>query len=50
MSVPKLRFKEFDGNRDIYALEDQIDFLAGYAFDSKLMSWIEQRHLKVERG
>ncbi|HEC0038452.1 restriction endonuclease subunit S [Acinetobacter baumannii] len=38
MTAPKLRFKEFDGNWDIYALEDQIDFLAGYAFDSKLMS------------
>jgi type I restriction enzyme S subunit len=37
MSVPALRFKEFSGEWDLYPLKDRIDFLAGYAFDSKLM-------------
>jgi type I restriction enzyme S subunit len=38
MSVPKLRFKEFDGDWLLDTLENQINFLAGYAFDSKSMS------------
>ena len=38
MSVPALRFREFSGDWDLYPLKDRIDFLAGYAFDSKLMS------------
>ncbi|ENW83783.1 hypothetical protein F908_00681 [Acinetobacter sp. NIPH 284] len=38
MSIPKLRFKEFDGDWLLDTLENQINFLAGYAFDSKSMS------------
>ena len=38
MSAPKLRFGEFDGDWELTKLENKIDFLAGYAFDSKLMS------------
>lgn len=38
MTAPKLRFKEFDGDWELTKLENKIDFLAGYAFDSRLMS------------
>ena len=38
MNVPRLRFKEFNGEWELHKLKDRIDFLAGYAFDSKLMS------------
>ena len=37
MSVPMMRFPDFIGNWVLHDLKSQIDFLAGYAFDSKLM-------------
>ncbi|WP_247165981.1 restriction endonuclease subunit S [Escherichia coli] len=48
MAVPKLRFKEFDQKWGVDALQDQIDFLAGYAFDSKLMSNEPQKYQLIK--
>ena len=48
MSAPKLRFKEFDQKWGVDALQDQIDFLAGYAFDSKLMSNEPQKYQLIK--
>lgn len=48
MAAPKLRFKEFDQKWGVDALQDQIDFLAGYAFDSKLMSNEPQKYQLIK--
>jgi len=48
MVAPKLRFKEFDQKWGVDALQDQIDFLAGYAFDSKLMSNEPQKYQLIK--
>ena len=48
MATPKLRFKEFDQKWGVDALQDQIDFLAGYAFDSKLMSNEPQKYQLIK--
>ncbi len=48
MAAPKLRFKEFDQKWGVDALQDQIDFLAGYAFDSKLMSNKPQKYQLIK--
>lgn len=48
MTVPQLRFKEFDKNWEIITLENQIDFLAGYAFDSKLMNNETQKYQLIK--
>ncbi|PWG04397.1 restriction endonuclease subunit S [Polaribacter aquimarinus] len=42
--VPKLRFKEFEGEWHKKKLNTKIDFIAGYAFKSKMMKNFESKY------